>query len=157
MTRNLKVLSQVQVKRVVKYFSFSFPSATEQVSGARDPVWEVCTELVFPMSARNWTSSPATMVTCSTSHVMMTVFSERLGGPRSCQSTTAMTSMGEFPHFLQSWGQSPPPVTHLINWARQLGWRLGHVSMAFLDLVFRVPRAKTCSLSGGSLLGVLLE
>lgn len=54
----------------------------------------------------------------------------------------------EFPHFLQSWGQSPPPVTHLLtNWAWQLGWRLGHVSTAFLDLVFRVPTAKTCSLS----------
>lgn len=30
--------SQVQVKRVVKCFSFSFPSATEQVSGEGDPV-----------------------------------------------------------------------------------------------------------------------
>lgn len=103
---------------------------------------------VFPTSARNWTSSPATMVTCGTSHVMMTVSSKRLGGPRSCQSTTAMTTMGELPHFLQSWGQSPPPVTHLLtNWAWQLGWRLGHVSTAFLDLVFRVPTAKPCSLS----------
>lgn len=108
--------SQVQVKRLVKCFSFGFPSATEQVSGARDPVSEVWTESVLPTSTRNWTSLPATsVVTYSTSHVTMTVFSEPLGGPRSCQSTTAMTSMGEFPYFLQSWGQSPPPVTHLLT------------------------------------------
>lgn len=104
---------------------------------------------MFPTSTRNRTSLPATSaVTYSTSHVTMTVFSEPLGGPRSCQSTTAMTSMGEFPYFLQSWGQSPPPATHLLtNWAWQLGWRLGHVFTALLALVFRVPTVKTCFLS----------
>lgn len=39
-------------------------------------------------------------------------------------------------------------MPHLLtNWAWQLGWRLGHVSTAFLDLVFSVPTAKICSLS----------
>ena len=69
-----------------------------------------------------------------------------------------MTGMGEFPRSLQSWGQFPPPLVHLLTeWAWRLGWRLGRVSRAFLALVFGAHTAKTGSLSWrGGLLGVLL-
>lgn len=40
--------SQVQVKGLVKCFRFGFPSATEQVSGARDPVQKSGQSQCFP-------------------------------------------------------------------------------------------------------------